>query len=57
MLEKAHPLDLPYLRMNGRAIMERNFEPSFRRTLAAKDAPDYRSRCSGTGSKAFSRAW
>jgi 3-hydroxyisobutyrate dehydrogenase len=31
-------LDLPYLRMKGKAIMERNFEPSFRLTLAAKDA-------------------
>ena len=31
-------LDLPYLRMKGKAIAERNFEPSFRLTLAAKDA-------------------
>jgi 3-hydroxyisobutyrate dehydrogenase len=31
-------LDLPYLRMKTKAIMERNFEPSFRLTLAAKDA-------------------
>jgi 3-hydroxyisobutyrate dehydrogenase len=31
-------LDLPYLRMKGKAIMERNFEPSFRLSLAAKDA-------------------
>jgi 3-hydroxyisobutyrate dehydrogenase len=31
-------LDLPYLRLKGMAIMERNFEPSFRLTLAAKDA-------------------
>ncbi len=31
-------LDLPYLRMKGKAIMERNFEPAFRLTLAAKDA-------------------
>jgi 3-hydroxyisobutyrate dehydrogenase len=31
-------LDLPYLRMKGKAIMERNFEPSFRLALAAKDA-------------------
>ncbi|HUJ33711.1 MAG TPA: NAD(P)-dependent oxidoreductase [Solirubrobacteraceae bacterium] len=31
-------LDLPYLRIKGRAIAERNFEPSFRLTLAAKDA-------------------
>ena len=31
-------LDLLYLRMKGKAIAERNFEPSFRLTLAAKDA-------------------
>ncbi len=31
-------LDLPYLRMKGQAIIERNFEPSFRLLLAAKDA-------------------
>jgi len=31
-------LDLPYLRMKSKTIMERNFEPSFRLTLAAKDA-------------------
>jgi 3-hydroxyisobutyrate dehydrogenase len=31
-------LDLPYLRMKGKAILERNFEPSFRLVLAAKDA-------------------
>ena len=32
------PLDLPYLRMKGKAIAERDFEPSFRLRLAAKDA-------------------
>jgi len=32
------PLDLPYLRLKGKAIVERNFEPSFRLALAAKDA-------------------
>ncbi len=32
------PLDLPYLRMKSKAIAERNFEPSFRLELAAKDA-------------------
>ena len=32
------PLDLPYLRMKGAAIMARDFEPSFRLALAAKDA-------------------
>jgi 3-hydroxyisobutyrate dehydrogenase len=31
-------LDLPYLRIKGKAIAERDFEPSFRLTLAAKDA-------------------
>jgi 3-hydroxyisobutyrate dehydrogenase len=31
-------LDLPYLRMKGNAIAERDFAPSFRLTLAAKDA-------------------
>jgi 3-hydroxyisobutyrate dehydrogenase len=32
------PLDLPYLQMKGKAIMDRQFEPSFRLALAAKDA-------------------
>jgi 3-hydroxyisobutyrate dehydrogenase len=31
-------LDLPYVRMKGKSILERNFEPSFRLALAAKDA-------------------
>jgi 3-hydroxyisobutyrate dehydrogenase len=31
-------LDLPYLRMKGKAIVERNFAPMFRLALAAKDA-------------------
>jgi 3-hydroxyisobutyrate dehydrogenase len=31
-------LDLPYLRMKGQAIAQRDFAPSFRLTLAAKDA-------------------
>ncbi len=31
-------LDLPYLRIKGKAIIERNFEPAFRLALAAKDA-------------------
>ncbi len=31
-------LDLPYLRMKGEAIAKRDFAPSFRLTLAAKDA-------------------
>lgn len=32
------PLDLPYLQMKGRAMIERSFAPSFRLALAAKDA-------------------
>jgi 3-hydroxyisobutyrate dehydrogenase len=32
------PLDLPYLQMKGKAIIERDFEPSFKLALAAKDA-------------------
>jgi 3-hydroxyisobutyrate dehydrogenase len=32
------PLDLPYLRLKGTAIAERNFEPAFQLRLAAKDA-------------------
>jgi 3-hydroxyisobutyrate dehydrogenase len=32
------PLDLPYLRMKGQAILEEDFEPAFRLALAAKDA-------------------
>jgi 3-hydroxyisobutyrate dehydrogenase len=32
------PLDLPYMRMKAKAMMERDFEPSFRLALAAKDA-------------------
>ena len=31
-------LDLPYMQMKGRAIIENNFEPAFRLALAAKDA-------------------
>ena len=31
-------LDLPYLQMKGKAIIERNFEPSFKLKLATKDA-------------------
>ena len=31
-------LDLPYLRVKGRAMIERDFEPAFRLALAAKDA-------------------
>jgi 3-hydroxyisobutyrate dehydrogenase len=32
------PLDAPYLQMKGQAMIERDFEPSFRLALAAKDA-------------------
>jgi 3-hydroxyisobutyrate dehydrogenase len=35
---KGGPLDLPYLQLKGKAMIERSFEPSFRLTLAAKDA-------------------
>jgi 3-hydroxyisobutyrate dehydrogenase len=35
---KGGSLDLPYLQMKGRAILQRNFEPSFKLELAAKDA-------------------
>ena len=31
-------LDLPYLRMKGEAMMQRDFAPAFRLELAAKDA-------------------
>ena len=31
-------LDLPYLRMKGKAMADRDFTPAFRLTLAAKDA-------------------
>jgi 3-hydroxyisobutyrate dehydrogenase len=32
------PLDLPYLQMKGKAMIERSFEPAFSLALAAKDA-------------------
>jgi 3-hydroxyisobutyrate dehydrogenase len=32
------PLDLPYLQIKGRAMIQRKFDPSFRLALAAKDA-------------------
>jgi 3-hydroxyisobutyrate dehydrogenase len=35
---KGGPLDLPYLQMKGEAMIERDFDPSFRLALAAKDA-------------------
>jgi 3-hydroxyisobutyrate dehydrogenase len=42
-------LDLPYLRMKGQAIAERDFAPSFRLTLAAKDASLVRESASQHG--------
>jgi 3-hydroxyisobutyrate dehydrogenase len=35
---KGGPLDLPYLQLKGRMMLEHRFEPSFRLELAAKDA-------------------
>jgi 3-hydroxyisobutyrate dehydrogenase len=32
------PLELPYLEMKGKAMLERSFEPQFKLALAAKDA-------------------
>jgi 3-hydroxyisobutyrate dehydrogenase len=32
------PLDMPYLRLKGRAMLERDFEPTFALRLATKDA-------------------
>jgi 3-hydroxyisobutyrate dehydrogenase len=32
------PLDLPYLQMKGKAMLERSFDPAFKLKLAAKDA-------------------
>jgi len=42
-------LDLPYLRMKGQAIADRDFVPSFRLTLAAKDASLVRESASQHG--------
>jgi 3-hydroxyisobutyrate dehydrogenase len=42
-------LDLPYLRMKGQAIAQRDFAPSFRLTLAAKDASLVRESASRHG--------
>jgi len=42
------PLDLPYLQMKGRAMIERRFDPSFRLELAAKDARLVSDRREGT---------
>jgi 3-hydroxyisobutyrate dehydrogenase len=32
------PLDMPYLRLKGKAMLERDFEPTFALELASKDA-------------------
>lgn len=32
------PLDLPYMQLKAKAMLERDFTPSFRLSLAAKDA-------------------
>jgi 3-hydroxyisobutyrate dehydrogenase len=42
-------LDLPYLRLKGQAIADRDFTPSFRLTLAAKDASLVRESASQHG--------
>jgi 3-hydroxyisobutyrate dehydrogenase len=42
-------LDLPYLRIKGQAMAERDFAPSFRLTLAAKDASLVRESASKHG--------
>ena len=42
-------LDLPYLRMKGQAIADRDFAPSFRLALAAKDASLVRESASQHG--------
>jgi 3-hydroxyisobutyrate dehydrogenase len=42
-------LDLPYLRMKGQAMAERDFAPSFRLALAAKDASLVRESASQHG--------
>jgi 3-hydroxyisobutyrate dehydrogenase len=35
---KGGPLDMPYLQMKGKAMIDRDFEPSFKLVLATKDA-------------------
>jgi 3-hydroxyisobutyrate dehydrogenase len=35
---KGGPLDMPYLQMKGKAMINRDFEPSFKLVLATKDA-------------------
>jgi 3-hydroxyisobutyrate dehydrogenase len=42
------PLDLPYLKMKARAMLERDFTPSFRLRLAAKDAALWATRPGST---------
>jgi len=42
-------LDLPYLRMKGKKMIERDFSPAFRLTLAAKDASLVRAAAEARG--------
>jgi 3-hydroxyisobutyrate dehydrogenase len=43
------PLDLPYLRIKAKAIMTRDFKPSFKLALAAKDAALMEESAQGRG--------
>ncbi|MCW2966620.1 MAG: mmsB [Solirubrobacteraceae bacterium] len=43
------PLDLPYLQLKGKAMIDREFEPSFRLALAAKDAGLVADAAAGAG--------
>jgi len=43
------PLDLPYLQMKGKAMIARDFEPSFSLALAAKDAGLVEEAAAATG--------
>jgi 3-hydroxyisobutyrate dehydrogenase len=43
------PLDLPYLQMKGTMMLEDNFEPSFKLSLAAKDAALARAAAAESG--------
>jgi 3-hydroxyisobutyrate dehydrogenase len=43
------PLDMPYLQLKGKAILERSLDPSFKLSLAAKDARLVLEAASGAG--------
>lgn len=43
------PLDMPYLGLKGKAMLERSFEPSFKLALAAKDARLVGAAAAGSG--------